>query len=119
MLTFCTLFDSNYLDKGFVLYQSLEAAINVPFKLYILAMDQKCHQILRNMNLKYAQVISLEEFVDEELAEIQEKRSRAEFCWTCTASLIDYVFENYQEEYCTYIDSDLYFYKNPLCFQSG
>lgn len=114
MLTFCTLFDSNYLDKGLVLYQSLESVINMPFKLYVLAMDQKCYEILKNMNLKYAQIISLEEFVDEELADIKEKRSRAEFCWTCTASLLDYVFENYQEEYCTYIDSDLYFYKNPI-----
>ena len=113
MLTFCTLFDSNYLDKGLVLHQSLESAINESFKLYVLAMDQKCYQILKCMNLKHTQVISLEEFMDEELTGIREKRSRAEFCWTCTASLIDYVFENYKEEYCTYIDSDLYFYKNP------
>ena len=67
MLTFCTLFDSNYLDKGLVLHQSLESAINESFKLYVLAMDQKCYQILKCMNLKHTHVISLEEFMDEEL----------------------------------------------------
>lgn len=113
MLTFCTLFDSNYLDKGLVLYQSLEETIKDPFKLYVLAMDTKCNEILKMMNQKNIILIPLEEFLDEELRKIQKERSRAEFCWTCTASLIDYVFERYQEKYCTYIDSDLFFYKNP------
>ena len=112
MLTFCTLFDSNYLDKGLVLYQSLESVMK-DFKLYILAMDEKCGIILNSMDLPFARVITLEEFEDEELTIIKTQRSRAEFCWTCTASLIDYVFEKYQETYCTYIDSDLCFYKNP------
>ena len=113
MLTFCTLFDSNYLDKGLVLYQSLDHAIKEPFKVYILAMDDKCYEILKDLKMFNAKIIALDEFMDAELVEIQKQRSKAEFCWTCTASLLDYVFENYQEEYCTYIDSDLYFYKNP------
>lgn len=112
MLTFCTLFDSNYLDKGLVLYESLKNVMS-DFKLYILAMDDKCCSILKEQQLKNVVVISLQEFEDEELLEIKKQRSRAEYCWTCTASFIDYVFETYNEEYCTYIDSDLYFYKNP------
>lgn len=112
MLTFCTLFDSNYLDKGLVLYDSMKECMKT-FKLYILAMDDKCCEILKSMALSNVVVISLEEFEDEELLEIKAQRSRAEYCWTCTASLIDYVFETYREEYCTYIDSDLCFYKNP------
>ena len=112
MLTFCTLFDSNYLDKGLVLYESM-ANVMENFKLYILAMDEKCEDILKNMNLSHSIVISLKEFEDEELLEIKSKRARAEYCWTCTASLIDYVLEKYKEEYCTYVDSYLYFFKNP------
>ena len=112
MLTFCTLFDSNYLDKGLVLYDSMKNVME-NFRLYILAMDDKCCEILKSMALSNVVVISLEEFEDEELLEIKAQRSRAEYCWTCTASLIDYVFETYREEYCTYIDSDLCFYKNP------
>ena len=96
MLTFCTLFDSNYMDKGLVLYESLKNVAE-EFKLYILAMDERCCSVLRHMDLKNVIVISLEEFEDEELLEIKKKRARAEYCWTCTASLIDYVFETYKE----------------------
>ena len=113
MLTFCTLFDSNYLDKGIVLYESLKQVITENFKIYILAMDDRCCDILIDMNLSNAHIISLDEFMDEELIRIRKERSRAEFCWTCTASLMDYIFETYEEAYCTYIDSDLCFYKNP------
>ena len=112
MLTFCTLFDSNYLDKGLVLYESMTKVMG-NFKLYILAMDEKCEEILKSMNLSNIIVISLKEFEDNELLEIKTKRARAEYCWTCTASLIDYVLKNYNETYCTYVDSDLYFYENP------
>lgn len=100
------------MDKGLVLYDSLKDVAEA-FKLYILAMDERCYSVLRHMKLKNVTAISLEEFEDEELLEIKKNRARAEYCWTCTASLIDYVFETYQEEYCTYIDSDLCFYKNP------
>lgn len=112
MLTFCTLFDSNYLDKGLVLYESMEKVMS-EYKLYVLAMDEKCNAILRTMKLPHMVVISTEEFEDKELLEIKRQRTRAEYCWTCTASLIAYVFKTYQEEFCTYVDSDLFFYKNP------
>lgn len=112
MLTFCTLFDSNYLDKGLVLQHSLDNVM-ADYKLYILAMDDKCYDILSDIGLNNTVIISLSEFEDEELLEIKKQRSRAEYCWTCSANLIDYVFETYQESYCTYIDSDLFFYKNP------
>ena len=61
-------------------------------------MDDKCCEILKSMALSNVVVISLEEFEDEELLEIKAQRSRAEYFWTCTASLIDYVFETYREE---------------------
>ena len=112
MLTFCTLFDSNYMDKGLVMYKSLkDTAKN--FQLYVLAMDEKADTVLRDMQWENMTVISLKDFEDPELLELKKVRARAEYCWTCTASLIDYVFERYQEAYCTYIDSDLYFYANP------
>ena len=112
MLTFCTLFDSNYMDKGLVMYESLKNVAD-EFKLYVLAMDEKCETVLKNLNFEHVVVISLKDFEDPELLELKTKRARAEYCWTCTASLIDYIFEVYQEDYCTYIDSDLYFYANP------
>ena len=114
-MIFCTLFDSNYLDKGLVLYKSLVNNVK-DFKLYILAMDYKCFQVFEDLNYSEVVPISLERFMQvEKLQEIKEKRSVAEFCWTCTPHLIDYVFEQYGENICTYIDSDLCFYADCAC----
>ena len=40
-MVLCTLYDSNYLDKGIALYYSL-IKLEVPFKMYVLPMDEKC-----------------------------------------------------------------------------
>ena len=112
MVTFCTLFDSNYLDKGLVLYNSL-SNVMAEFKIYILAMDEKCYEILEDMKLNNVVPISLSDFENEKLLAVKAERSSAEYCWTCSGSLILYVLENYGESNCTYIDADLYFYRDP------
>lgn len=115
MMVFCTLFDSNYLDKGILLYRSLEKACS-GFKIYVLAMDDRCEEILKDYAFPNACVIHLNDFIEAfDLAEVQKSRSRGEFCWTCTAFLIDYVLELYGEKNCTYIDADMYFYTDPQC----
>lgn len=115
MKIFCTLFDSNYLDKGLVMYKSLEENVH-DFKLYILAMDLKCLHVLLDLNCSNVTVISLEDFIEsQDLQSIKDERSAAEFCWTCTPHLIDYVFEMFNEPMCTYIDADLYFYADCNC----
>ncbi len=114
-MVFCTLFDSNYLDKGLVMYRSL-AATGCRFKMYVLAMDEKCEEILKAYGYDNVTVISLERFVEEaSLADVRKTRSRAEFCWTCTSFLIDHVIKKYGESICTYVDSDLFFYSDPKC----
>ena len=112
MQAFCTLFDSNYLDKGIALYRSLSRVMD-RFQLYILPMDELCKNILMQMSLQNVTIIPQEDFEDDELKAIRLMRTRAEYCWTCTASLLDYVLENYNVEYCTYLDSDLYFFQSP------
>lgn len=112
MHAFCTLFDSNYLDKGIALYRSL-SRVTKEFTLYILPMDDLCKDILNQMSLQNVVVIPQDQFEDDELKTIRAERSRAEYCWTCTASLIDYILDNYHPEYCTYLDSDLYFFQSP------
>lgn len=111
-MVFCTLFDSNYLDKGIALYRSLERCMD-DFKLYLLPFDDKCERILKEMNLKSAVVMSLADFETPKLLEIKKKRSRAEYCWTCGCLSIAYVLDTYGEEYVTYLDADLYFYNSP------
>lgn len=112
MNCFCTLFDSGYLDKGIVLINSLLHCCD-DFKLYILAFDEKCEYILKSLNYKNVFVIGLQEFETEEILSIKAKRSHREYCWTCTPFLIEYVLLQCNEEICTYIDADMYFFNSP------
>lgn len=112
MLNFCTLFDSNYFSYGISLYQSLQKRCP-KFHLYIFAFDDLCEQKLKELNLENIIVISLKDFEDEELLKIKSTRSKGEYCWTCTPSIIRYVLQNFDVDHCTYIDADLYFFSDP------
>lgn len=112
MITFCTLFDSYYLDKGLTLYRSLERCTE-DFKLYIFCFDDNSYDILNDLQLKHAVVIHHSQIEDEELLRLKEERSKAEYCWTCTPVIIEYVLKQCGEENCTYIDADLYFFRDP------
>ena len=112
MITFCTLFDSYYLDKGLTLYRSLEHC-SENFKLYIFCFDDKSYEVLNDLKLKHAVIIHHSKIEDEELLRLKEERSKAEYCWTCTPVIIEYVLKHYGEPNCTYIDADLYFFRSP------
>lgn len=112
MITLCTLFNVNYLDKGLALYESLERVSN-SFVLYVLAMDDKCYEILKDLNLNSLVPIKLSDFENEELLKVKPTRTVGEYCWTCSSNLIRYVIDTYQPDYCTYIDADLFFYSDP------
>lgn len=112
MLTLCTLFDHNYLDKGLAMYKSLEKVCD-EFELYVLAMNDKCYEILSALQCPHIKLIKLVDFEDEELLRVKPIRKVGEYCWTCSSSLIRYILMKYKPEYCTYIDADMYFYSNP------
>lgn len=112
MMVFCTLFDSYYLDKGLTLYRSLEKVGN-NFKLYIFCFDQKSYDVLNKMKLANVIVVLHTEIEDEVLLKLKGERSKAEYCWTCTPVIIEYVLNHFKEDSCTYIDADLYFFKDP------
>lgn len=109
---FCTLFNSNYLDKGLTLYNSLKKNCGF-FKLYVFAFDDKTCNILNDLHLDNLIVIPLSDFEDDKLLKVKEQRSTAEYCWTCTPSTILYVLDKYHEGICTYIDADMFFYSDP------
>jgi len=111
-MIFCTLFDSNYLDKLLVMYYSLEKVSN-QFKLFSFCFDRKSMDILQKFNLKNMVLISHLDIETDELRKIKKERSKAEYCWTCTPVIVEYVLKNFEVESCTYIDADLYFFSNP------
>lgn len=111
-LVFCTLFDSYYLDKGIALINSLNKVCE-KFDLYVLAFDDETEKILKKISFSNVRVISLRQFETQELLELKKIRTKAEYCWTCTPFLIEYIFNKYCVDYCTYIDADMYFYCSP------
>ena len=112
MKYFCTLFDSYYLNRGLVMYRSLLRVCS-DYHLFIFAFDETSRVILEDMALKNATIISLKEFENEELLKAKADRSKSEYCWTCTPSVIEYCLNQYRILECTYIDADLYFFSDP------
>ena len=111
-LFFCTLFDSNYLTRGLAMYYSLAEYCN-NFHLFIFAFDNRCLEVLKKLKLDKVTIISLHDFENEELLSIKSSRTKKEYCWTCTSSIILYVLEHFKVDKCTYLDADLYFYSSP------
>lgn len=108
----CTLFNSVYLDKGLVLYESLER-VSVDLSLYVLAMDDKCYDILTKINKPHLIPIRLSDFESDQLKEAKNNRPFGQYCWTCSSSLIKYILDTYKPDYCTYLDADMCFYSDP------
>lgn len=112
MINFCTLFDSFYLDKAMALYQSLENNIK-EFRIYIVCFDKLSYDIVCSFGWEQATILPVEDIEDEQLLQLKKERSKAEYCWTCTPVIIEYVLEHFSVESCTYIDADLYFFSDP------
>lgn len=112
MAILCTLFNTYYLDKGIVLYDSLER-VSQNFKLYILAMDERCYEVLCDLKKPNLVPVRLEDFENEELKEAKKTRSFGDYCCTCSSNLIKFILERYGEKDCTYIDADMCFYSDP------
>lgn len=111
-VNYCTLFDSNYLDKGLALCYSLER-VSVDYTLFIFAFDELTHRVLKEKSLPNVYVLREDDLLDEELRGIKRSRSRAEWCWTCSAVSIDFLLNKYELDNCVYLDSDLFFFSDP------
>lgn len=113
MINFCTLFDINYLARGLLMYNSLKEVMLSDFHLYIISFDLETFEILSNLNLNFATPIRLKDFENKELLSVKKSRTSTEYCWTSTPWAIKYSIEKFDLDHCIYIDSDLYFYKDP------
>lgn len=110
----CTLYNSLYLDKGLVLYDSLcECAKD--FKLYVLCMDEKCYEVLSDLKQEHHIPVRLADIEtgDGDLLAAKANRPMGEYCWTCSSSFIRYILQHFNEDNCTYIDADMCFYNDP------
>ena len=112
MINLCTLFDSYYLDKALTMYRSLSKHSS-NFCLYIFCFDDNSFNILQSMHLMNVVLIHHSSIETDKLLQLKEERSKAEYCWTCTPVVIEYVLDNFDVDSCTYIDADLFFFDDP------
>jgi hypothetical protein len=94
------------------MYESLKNNTK-DFHLFIFAFDDLSLKILNALSLDKSTIIPLEKFENEKLLNVKAKRTKAEYCWTCTSSTIAYVLDNYEVNECTYVDADLNFFSTP------
>lgn len=111
-MNLCTLFDSNYIDRALVMYESLVKLCD-SFTLYVIAFDKMCYNALVQLNLTNMIITSYDEFEDDTLRKAKADRSPREFLWTCSGYSIRYIMNRFALTDLTYIDSDLYFYSSP------
>lgn len=112
---FCTYFDRRYLTRGLALHESLRCHCPA-VTLWVLCLDEPCHEILSGLQLPDVRLIRLTELEahDPELASTKPNRSRVEYYFTCTPALPRYVFDRDPEiERLSYLDADLFFFGDP------
>ena len=113
-LYFCTYFDSNYLAYGKLLLKSIQEH-NKNFTLFIVCMDNKVFEHLQKILIPNIIVYSQNDLVDfrPDLKKIAKKRSKAEYFFTCSAQICDFIFKkNPDIPLLNYIDADLYFFNS-------
>jgi len=113
VINYCTLFNSHYLSKGLAMYRSLKAHSVNTFHLYIYAFDEITADIITGMKLPSITVVRLDEFETGELLGVKNERTLAEYCWTCTPSVLAHSINCFNLRECTYLDADIFFYSDP------
>jgi hypothetical protein len=109
----CTCFDSRFLPYGLALYESLREHAR-PFTLHVLCFDAIAYDYLAEAGLEGVRPIRFEalEAWDPALPAVKPSRSKVEYFFTCTPSMIRYVMEQANDA-VTYLDADLYFFADP------
>jgi hypothetical protein len=113
---YCTYFDSNYLTRGLITYHTLREHSSREITLWVLCLDDKVYDFLKDSNFSGIKPIRLNELEegDKSLAGVKQTRSRAEYYFTCTPCLAKFVLDQNPEiSDITYIDSDLCFFNDP------
>lgn len=120
MQEYVTLFDTNYLPRGLVLYRSL--ARTVPdFRLRVVCLDLETASTLQKLELPWLETIPLVELeaAHPELLAVKSGRSRTEYAWTLTPASCLFALERDSAlQEITYLDADLMFFADPEPFFS-
>jgi hypothetical protein len=119
MIYFCTYFDKNYISKFLTLKASLDQYTS-EYTFYILSLDDFVYDFFKKNNFKNVQLINLTdlEMAYPDLLAAKKNRSLIEYYFTLSPFLPIYIFKKLNVFEISYLDSDLYFFKNPSKFIS-
>jgi hypothetical protein len=112
---YCTYFDRNYLSRALALYISLKRCCGL-FRLFAFCLDEVSHELLVKLNLPEVQPVPLAELerFDAPLSAVKTSRSRIEYFFTCTPSILLYVLNHHPDcRSIAYLDADLFFFSDP------
>lgn len=112
---YCTYFDSGFLIQGLAMWRSL-AARDQDSVLWVLALDDRAADVLREIGGTWLRVVRLEEIEagDEELRAAKANRSKAEYYFTLSPCWPLWLLRRRTDiERVTYLDADLFFFGNP------
>ena len=112
---YCSAFSKAYAYKGLLLYNSLQRW-DQDFHLYMICLLQEVEELFHKMNLENATIISLSaiEKQDADLLAVKACRNEKEYAWTAKASVMLYIFANYQEiDHLVWLDGDTFFFSDP------
>lgn len=110
-MNYCTYFDTAYLAQGLALHSSMEKHCR-PYHLWILALCNRSLKTLVKLNLPNTTIVPMSSFETKVLLAAKATRSRREYYWTCTGSLMLYVLGESIDQ-LNYIDADCYFFSHP------
>lgn len=113
---YCTYFDSHYLAKALSLFESLNQHEVCDFEIFAVCMDEYSRVLLNKLKIKNVTPLAMHEIErrDEALLKAKHERTKIEYYWTSTSTIILRLLERHpQIEYLTYVDADLYFYSSP------
>jgi hypothetical protein len=115
VLYFATYFDSNYLNRGIVLFNSLCRHSSLPVQLFILALDDQTVDHYTQHPDERITVISLARLEDHfpELASAKNNRNIVEYYFTLSPFLPLYILDVYDHiDRITTLDADICFYSD-------
>ena len=106
------------------MYTSLVRHASDDVRIFVLGFDADVQQILEELALPGIVPVALSDFEsgDDALMAARANRSQVEYYFTCTPSLLLYVFDQYPDiDQLIYIDADLFFYSStaPLLDEIG
>jgi len=107
---FVTLFNYNFLPQALAMLNSLKDNTNCI--IWIICLDEKLYNFLKNKNFTNVKIYRLEELEKKMKNDYRKSRSFIEYCWMLTPFAIKYVLtQDPSIKELTYVDADIFFYK--------